>query len=323
MLLIRNLFLVIFLFCCISAHSQTACELIKSYSLATCNRDTVKALSDLEKFRQLYPNDSLIEDVNLAVAELYFGKGELEKSKQISNKMVSKKMDAPLGGFNQCPFVYESTECRRQIFVVSDFRELQYKACMNLYAVYTAQGNYDSAMYFLKKAETEFTCPPYLPSDCRKNMLLRYSAAYESKNDFDNAINVLVPYLLTEPITDRLLYLLKKYSNFDALKMAYENIEDSISIEYGPVSENPTVTYEKDENGRILRTLSVEEYGRTAYWHFLGQKFAITGVNDYKSHRANGESRKRKLVPVKTDSELIQEAKSLVQQTGIYKLIYQ
>jgi tetratricopeptide (TPR) repeat protein len=320
----RHIILTLFcLFSFLLTYSQSQCDLIKSYSLAACKRDTANALITLEKFRQLFPADSLVENVNLALAEIYYRNGELENAKQISIKIVSKKNTILLGSFNNCPFMYDSTECFRQIFFFSDFKELQYKACINLYAVYSIQRKYDSALYFLKLAETDFSCPPYLPSDCRKNILLKYSAVYENMNDFDNAINVLVPYILSEQITHRLLLLLKKYRNFDSIKKAYEHIEDSITIDYGVISENPKVKNEQDEYGRILRTISIEEYGRIAYWHFLGQKFAIAGANDYKSHRVNGERKKRKLQPVKSDKELIQEAKLWIQKNTIYKLIYE
>ena len=313
---------IIWVFFCVSGHSQSQCDLIKGYSLAICVSDSTKALADLESFRQLFPSDSLIENINFALSDFYYRKGYLEKAKQIATEIVSIRITVSLGSFNTCPFFYDSANCPRQIFFFSDFKELQYEACMTLYVVFSIERNYDSALYFLKKAESEFYCRRYLPSDCRKNLLLKYSIAYENKNDYDMAINVLVPYILSEQITDRLLLLLNKYKNLELIKKAYRNIEDSLTIEYGIVNENPQVRYEQDEYGRILRTISVEEYGRNVYWHFLGQKFLISHTNDYKSHRVKGERKKRKLEAIKTDEQIIEAAKNWIQKHSIYKLLY-
>jgi hypothetical protein len=279
-------------------------------------------LADLEMLRQLFPTDSLIENINFALSEIYYEKGDLQKSKQIATEIVSKKITVLLGSFNTCPFFYDSVKCPRQIFFFSDFKELQYEACMTLYTVFSTERNYDSALYILKKAESEFYCRAYLPSDCRRNLLLKYSITYENRKDYDKAIDVLMPYVLTEQVTDRLIFLLKKYKNFELIKEAYRNIEDSLTVEYGVISESPKIQYDQDEYGRILRTTSVEEYGRLVYWHFLGQKFPISGANDYKSHRVKGERKKRKLEPIKADEQIIEEAKSWIQKNTIYKLLY-
>ena len=313
---------IIWIFFCVVGHSQSQCDLIKGYSMAVCGNDTTKALADLERFRQLFPSDSLIENINFALSDFYYRKGDIQKAKQVATEIVSTKKTVSLGNFNMCPIFYDSVKCQRQIFFFSDFKELQYDASMILYAVFFAERNYDSALYCLTKAESEFYCRRYLPSDCRKNLLLKYSITYENKNDYDKAINVLVPYILSEQITDRLLFLLNKYKNLELIKEAYRNIEDSLTIEYGVVSENPKVRYEQDEYGRILRTISVEEYGRKVYWHFLGQKFLISGANDYQSHRVKGESKKRKLEAIKTDDQIIEAAKNWIQKNTIYKLLY-
>lgn len=76
---------------------QTKCELLNNYFLASCKKDTATALRNLEEFRNLYPRDSLIEEIDLRTAGLYLGTGDFPKSKEISWGIVYKKRKNQLG----------------------------------------------------------------------------------------------------------------------------------------------------------------------------------------------------------------------------------
>lgn len=83
---IRHLLLVfIFITSHFYTRGQSQCDLIKNFSVAVCDRDTAKAIADLEKFRQLFPTDPWIVEIDLFLSDLYRGKNELTKAKQIAS----------------------------------------------------------------------------------------------------------------------------------------------------------------------------------------------------------------------------------------------
>lgn len=317
------------LFVCVSTFltsiGQSKCELLNNYSLAVCKRDTATALKNLESFKSSFPNDSLIEEINLRIIGIYFGKGEFEKSKKIAWGIISKKRNPHLGVDKKCINVYDSSICRQQIYVSKDLREIQHKASINLYEISMKERKYDSALYYLKLADTDFSSSLwcfYFPSNWRNNILRNYASVYENMGQIDKAIDLLATHIISDKISDKLIYLLQKYKNIQSIQKNFQHIEDSIVIEYGIVSEYPKVTYEYDENKvKILRTISINEYGRIAKWHFLGHKFFVAKTNDFIANKVKGQRKKRKLEATKSNEELIKSAKEFIQRLEIYQYL--
>lgn len=304
----------------ILAYNQTPCELIKSYSLTVCKGDTRESIKILERFQQLYPTDSLIDDVNLSVAQIYFDKGEMQKSKVVATEIVNKKTTLIKRGFQLCPTFYDSTECRRAIYVVDDVKEIKYKACLLLYKILMKEKDYYKALYFLNLAETDFAlfywCG-YSTYNWRVASILNYTMVYESIGAYDKAIDAAAPYILSYPVSDRLVSLLKKYKNFDSIRNSLQNLDHFIYFDYAVVSENPKVSYDLDKKtNRILRSKAIEEYGHIVYWNFLGQQFRVSSTNEYKAKKGKGKLQYRK-----TEEQLIEEAKGYISTTTIYKAI--
>src|SRR5689334_5066390 len=102
---------IIFFHSVFYTNAQTPCDLIKEYSIATCKRDTKKAIATLEKFVEMYPADSLIENVNLEMARWYFDR-DLNRSRDIALKIISRKNGSFIVSFDACPVFYDSTDCR-------------------------------------------------------------------------------------------------------------------------------------------------------------------------------------------------------------------
>jgi tetratricopeptide (TPR) repeat protein len=312
------------------SYAQSPCGIINDYTEAVYNKDTAKSIQLLNKFQQLYPTNPLIEDVHAALLSAYLGSGKLEQAKQIGlsilNLQPTNLYGYLPGDYNKCPFYNDSTKHHSALVTFQYLNELQYRACVDLYQLYSTQKKFDSALYclqFVDSSKLNSFLNPY------RNLLrgydiddfkMKYSEVYENLKDYNKAIGVLTYYLYLNAGhggTSRFIYLLNKYKHIDSValkKMLYQSL-DSLTIEYGATDfegSKKEVKDEFDSSGELVRTTSTIEYGRTVLWHFWGTEFFGAVNNDYISYKT-----KNKI----TDKELLLKAKENVQKYVIFQAI--
>jgi hypothetical protein len=318
--ILRTVFVISFLFGCLLPNAQTRCNFFTDFSIALCRKDLRTTQLQIYHFQQLFPNDIMVQELKFLLSAALIAQRNFIEAKRIAFEVVNRKGETT-GQVDFCKV--DTGMCRAQSIPIDDVTELKYRSCMLLYDIYNEERKYDSALVTLKRADKDFYFfSKPLPSDYKKDLLLKYSKTYENLGYIDSAINIIAPYLLTESVVDHFLYLITKYKNLDSIRESYKNVQDSLIVEYGVVSENPIEIDERDYNGVILRKTSIVEYGRKVYWQFWGQNFLITIANDYKSHKVIGERRRRKLLPPKNNQDLKAEAENWVHNSLLYRSLY-
>jgi tetratricopeptide (TPR) repeat protein len=303
---------------------QSPCSLVKDYSIAICKKDTAAALGALENFIRIYPNDSIRGEVKLAAAAIFYHLGKYPESEDLAKQVVEDLMQFSYGRMNTCAYGHDENNCSYPaLYFVTQNQELQSNACFLLYDNFIAEGKYDSALYYLSRAHNEFSgFHRPLPSNYLSKLNRRYANVYELLGQPDKAISRLLQFIWTDGDNERLIYLIKKYKDVPELKRQLQSPDDSLQLVRDVVvSENPEVVYERGKYGEMLRTTTIEEYGRKVYWHFLGERILLNSVNDYRSTAVKGEKKKRKLKRRVSDEEMLEKAKENLRAVWIWKAI--
>lgn len=188
--------------------AQNKYECLDSASVAYCRGNIRHAIINLEQFIYQYPNDALIEEAKMRVGELYQEMRDYNKAIPIMKSIIElKEKDWEENyknyeeGFNYqsnfdkiIPPYDEEYKCRQIIRSIGKLKEIKYEACTALYDIYLYKQDFDSSIYYLNIANTN-----YFPSGgcvngnniIKTQIAIKFADAYLLKRDTTNAIKHL------------------------------------------------------------------------------------------------------------------------------------
>ncbi len=156
-----------------------------------CDNDTLSAIRQLEQIEHEYPNDAHIIFSSKLLGDLYFIKGDTEKSL----KSLLHALNCTIG-----PYVYKGTiVCEKQSYPFFYFSYGKADICISISKVYQSKKKYDSSLHYLNLADDKYL--PYKGCgngiiSAKSHLSLFFADHFIAAGDTAKAINRLLDFFM-------------------------------------------------------------------------------------------------------------------------------
>ncbi|MBT3303646.1 MAG: hypothetical protein HOD63_13700 [Bacteroidetes bacterium] len=178
---------------------SSACKYLKSASESYCEENFKKSTKYLKKLVKNYPEHTLIDEANFAIASSFQKRGKNDQAEAGYLKLLELDNTQAVDSFG-----YELFDCNymqaacRNILIPDFLPSLQHESCLNLASIAFDKGDVQSAYQYIRKADKKyrywFGCGT---GDYEEDMRLSqyYSRYYEAINQNDSALTIVLPYV--------------------------------------------------------------------------------------------------------------------------------